>query len=384
VTTRNDVRPAEPRGYPTIRVAAVQAASAFLDLEESTRRVCELVRECGRQGAELIAFPEGFLPAHPTWFHFHTASSRWGNQLSSRLFRESVEVPGPETAAIAEAARDAGAFVVLGACERVRGTDGTLFNTQIYFGPDGTLVGRHRKLTPTAGERLVHAVGFGDTFGTVAAPFGRVSSLICGENTNPLAIFALAAEHTRVHVMSWPPHLAPLSRPMADRVSVASQAFATMTKSFVVSSCGVVDEDMIDLVKPDDEGLAFLRDPAMTGGSVVVSPNGTVLTGPLGSEPGVLYADLDLSATVAAKVRADYAGHYNRPDVFQLRLVRQAPALYEVQDCGPGEEQLASRLRADARPPSSGSVGSVAGPRPAGPLDGGQPTLDERSGQSDG
>jgi aliphatic nitrilase len=170
---------------------------------------------------------------------------------------------------------------------------------------------------------------------------------------------------------------------MADRVSVASQAFATMTKSFVVSSCGVVDEDMIDLVKPDDEGLAFLRDPAMTGGSVVVSPNGTVLTGPLGSEPGVLYADLDLSATVAAKVRADYAGHYNRPDVFQLRLVRQAPALYEVQDCGPGEEQLASRLRADARPPSSGSVGSVAGPRPAGPLDGGQPTLDERSGQSD-
>jgi nitrilase len=316
--------------YPRVTVAAVQASSAFLDLERSTRKACDLVRECGRGGADLVAFPEGFLPGHPTWFHFHTATSPFGNQLTSRLFRESVRVPGPETEAIAEAARDAGAWVVIGVCERVRGTDGTLFNTQLYFAPDGRLVGRHRKLTPTAGERLVHTGGHGDTFGTFDTPFGPMSSLVCGENTNPLAIFALAAEHTRVHVMSWPPHLAPTSRPMVDRVSVASQAFATMAKCFVVSSCGVVDDELIELVRPDDKGLAFLRDPAMTGGSLVAAPNGTVVAGPLGAEPGVLYAELDLGATVAAKVRADYAGHYNRPDVFQLRVNRRAPRLYEV------------------------------------------------------
>lgn len=323
-------RPAAVDDHPTIRVAAVQAASAFLDRERSTEKACRLIRECGENGADLVAFPEGFLPGHPTWFHFHTASSRFGNELSSRLFHESVEVPGPQISAVADAARQAGVYVVLGVCERVRGTDGTLFNSQVYLGPDGALIGKHRKLTPTAGERLVHAVGHGDTFGTFGTSFGPMSSLVCGENTNPLAVFALSAEHTRVHVMSWPPHLAPVSRPMADRVAVATQAFATMAKCFVVSACSVVDDELIEAVRPDADSMVFLRDPAMSGGSMVAGPSGSVVAGPLPAGEGILYADIDLDATVSAKVRADYAGHYNRPDVFQLRVHRDSPRLYEV------------------------------------------------------
>lgn len=308
------------------RVAAVQAASDFLSREGSTRKACALIREAGANGAQLIAFPEGFIPGHPGWFHLHPDTHPVSTELSLALFKNAVEVPGAQTAALAAAAQDAGAYVVMGVCERVRGTDGTLFNTQLYFSPEGDLIGKHRKLMPTLGERLVHAPGFGDTFGTFPTSFGRASALICGENQNPLAIFALAAEHTRVHAMSWPPHFNQGVRKMADLVELTSRAFATMAKSFVVSACGVIDETMIAKVDATDADEAFLRNPDSCGGSMVVAPNGTILAGPLpGGQEGIAYADVDLEATVRAKLHQDFAGHYNRADVFQLRVSKHAP-----------------------------------------------------------
>src|SRR5579863_7215040 len=270
--------------YETVKVAAVQAASVFLDRAGSTDKACSLIREAGRNGARVIGFPEGFIPAHPVWYHHHAATGALANRLSVELFKNSVEIPGPHVAALCAAARAANAYVVIGVCEKIPNTIGTMFNTQLYIGPDGTLIGKHQKIMPTVGERLVHTGGYGDTFGAIHTEFGPMSGLICGENSNPLAVFALTAEGTRIHVMSWPNHFPTSGDPMRNRVSVDSQAFAQMSKAFVVSACGTVDERMIEMLEVGPEGEKFLRNPDCSGGSVIVAPNSRVIAGPLADE----------------------------------------------------------------------------------------------------
>lgn len=316
--------------YPVVKVAAVQAASVFLDREGSTAKACRLIREAGAHGARVIGFPEGFIPAHPVWYHHHPATSAIANRLAVELFKNSVEIPGREMDSLCAAARDAGAYVVMGVCEKLPNTIGTMFNTQVFIGPDGKLLGKHQKLMPTVGERLVHAGGYGDTLGAVQTEFGPMSGLICGENSNPLAIFALTAEGTRIHVMSWPNHFPVSGDPMRNRVVVDSQAFAQMSKAWVIAACGTVDEDMIRRLEPGAEAERFLRNPDCCGGSVIVSPGSRVVAGPMGAEEGILYADCNLETGVLTKLRHDFAGHYNRPDVFQLQVNRAAPRIYTV------------------------------------------------------
>ena len=258
--------------FGTVRVAAVQAASVFLDREGSIQKACRLIQEAGGNGARVIGFPEGFIPAHPVWFHHHPATGKIANKLSVELFKNSVEVPSVETDALCAAARDANAYVVIGVCEKMPDTLGTMFNTQLYIGPDGTLIRKHQKIMPTVGEKLVHTGGHGDTFGAFASEFGPVSGLICGENSNPLAIFALIAEGTRIHVMSWPNHFPTSGDPLRNRVAIDSQAFAQMSKAFVVSACGTVDERMIEMLDAGPTGEKFLRNPDCCGGSLIVDP----------------------------------------------------------------------------------------------------------------
>ncbi len=248
--------------YPVVKVAAVQAASVFLDREGSTEKACRLIREAGANGARVIGFPEGFIPAHPVWYHHHSATGTLSNRLATELFKNSVEIPGPEIDALCAAARDANAYVVVGVCEKIPNTTGTMFNSQVYIAPDGTLIGKHQKIMPTVGERLVHMGGFGDTFGAFQTEFGPMSGLICGENSNPLAVFALTAEGTRIHVMSWPNHFPISGDPLRNRVAVDSQAFAQMSKAFVISACGTVDERMIEMLEPTAEAEAI---PAQSG-----------------------------------------------------------------------------------------------------------------------
>ena len=317
--------------YPVVKVAAVQAASVFLDREGSTAKACRLIREAGANGARVIGFPEGFIPAHPVWYHHHAATSAIANRLATELFKNSVEIPGPEIDALCAAARDANAYVVIGVCEKLPRTIGTMFNTQVYLGPGGTLLGKHQKIMPTVGERLVHMGGFGDTFGAFQTEFGPMSGLICGENSNPLAIFALTAESTRIHVMSWPNHFPTSGDPLRNRVTIDAQSFAQMSKAFVISACGTVDEAMIAKLEVGPDAAKFLRDPNSCGGSVIVAPNSRILAGPMGAEEGIIYAECNLELGVLAKLRHDFAGHYNRPDIFQLQINRSAPHIYTVQ-----------------------------------------------------
>ncbi len=357
--------------YPVVKVAAVQAASVFLDREGSTEKACRLIREAGRNGARVIGFPEGFIPAHPVWYHHHAATGALATQLAVELFKNSVEIPGPEIEALCRAARAANAYVVMGVCEKLPRTLGTMFNTQVYIGPDGTLIGKHQKLVPTVGERLVHMGGFGDTFGAFQSEFGPMSALICGENSNPLAVFALTAEGTRIHVMSWPNHFPTSGDPMRNRVAVDSQAFAQMSKAFVISACGTVDEDMIRRLEAGPEAEKFLRNPDCCGGSVIVAPNSRILAGPMGAEEGILYAECNLEIGIRMKLRHDFAGHYNRPDVFRLEINRSLPRLYTVHGSAevPALAQPAPEALPDAQTPAAAEGGKLlsheAAPRAA-------------------
>ncbi len=320
--------------YPVVRVAAVQAASVFLDREGSIDKACRLIAEAAAGGARLVAFPEGFVPTHPIWYHHHPATGTIANKLAVELFKNSLEVPGPDFDRLCAAARDANAYVIMGACEKLPGTTGTMYNSQLFIGPDGSFLGRHVKVMPTVGERLVHAGGYGDTMKAIPTEFGPVSGLICGENSNPLAAFTFIAQGTRFHVSSWPNHFPTSGDPMRIRVAIDSQAFAQMSKAFVISPCGTVDDDMIAKLQVGPEGEAFLRSPDCCGGSVIVGPNQRILAGPMGAEEGIIYADCNLDLCIAAKLRHDFAGHYNRPDIFQLYVNEARPRLYNPYSPG--------------------------------------------------
>jgi nitrilase len=336
--------------YGTVKVSAVQAASVFLDREGSTEKACRLIREAGKNGARIIGFPEGFIPAHPVWYHHHAATGAVANKLAVELFKNSVEIPGRETEALGRAARDANAYVVMGVCEKLPNTTGTMFNTQIYFGPDGGIIRKHQKIMPTVGERLVHMGGYGDTFGAFQSEFGPMSGLICGENSNPLAVFSLIAEGTRIHVMSWPNHFPTSGDPLRNRVAIDSQAFAQMSKAFVISACGTVDDHMIEMLQPSPEAEKFLRNADCCGGSLIVDPLSRIIAGPMGAEEGILYAECNLDLGIQMKLRHDFAGHYNRPDIFQVHVNRVAPQLYRVHNDpaaldAPSTQELPSPLR---------------------------------------
>lgn len=318
-----------------VHVACVQAAPVFLDREGSTDKAVDLILEAGAKGAELVAFPEGFIPAHPVWYHFHPATGVASLEMAAELFENSVEVPGPTTKRLADAAARAGIAVVIGVCERLPGTTGTMWNSQLFFDAEGTLVGTHRKLTPTVGERLVHAGGHGDTLQTYDLGVGRVSGLICGENSNALAIAAIASGWPEIHVASWPNHFSRNENQMVDLVEVASRSLAYKASCFVLSSCATVSDDMVDRLAYTEEDRAFLEERSNAGGSMIVGANSFVLAGPMeGKQEGLLLATLDLRDCVRAKTVHDYVGHYNRPDVFTLTIDRRVPRLSEDQ---PGE-----------------------------------------------
>lgn len=318
---------------PIIRVAAVQAAPVLLDREATTVKACRLIREAGAGGARIIGFPEGFIPCHPLWYHFHPASSGRSRQLASKLFLNSVEIPSATTEQLCEAARDARAYVVMGLCERLAGTTGTMYNSQLFIGPEGQIIGRRRKIMPTLGERIVHALGSGEGLRPVETEFGPVSGLMCGENSNPLATFTLMAMGTRIHVASWPSHFTE-NESMIETIQMSTRALAYQGAMFVINSVGLVSDDMIDVLAVTDADRLFLtRRQQEPGGASVISPRGQILAGPMAAGEGLLYADIDLAQIVTRKTVQDFAGHYNRPDLFKLMLdVRQQAQFRPAED----------------------------------------------------
>lgn len=319
--------------YPRVRVAVVQAAPVFLEREPSVEKAVRFIQEAGLKGVDLLAFPEGFIPCHPVWYHFHPATGKKSLAFATELFKNSVEIPSPTTDALCEAAAKANVNVVTGICEKRPKTTGTMFNTQLFIDRRGRILGKHQKLMPTVGERLVHTGGFGDTLRVFEMDIGRVSGLICGENSNPLAIFALAAQGTQIHVASWPNHFSKNEHRMVDAITFSTRSLSYKCSCFVLNACGTISERMREVLPYVDEDRTFLSDPEKGGGSSIIGADSMILAGPMsGAEEGLLMADIDLEDCVRAKLVHDYAGHYNRPDVFSLTVNRGVPEIYRT--CG--------------------------------------------------
>jgi aliphatic nitrilase len=209
-------------------------------------------------------------------------------------------------------------------CEKRPGTTGTMFNTQLTIGPDGQILGKHQKLVATVGERLVHTGGWGDTLKAYRAPFGVVSALICGENSNPLATYTMMTMSPVVHVAAWPAFLSP-ALSLADVIETVSRGLAYSMSCFVVNSTGVVDDATIEAYEPGSDERDFLEGIKGQGHASIIGPTGKVIAGPLAGGEGILYADVDLNDVLIPKVIHDFSGHYNRSDIFSLTVNTNVP-----------------------------------------------------------
>lgn len=308
------------------RLAAVQAAPVWLDRAATVAKACALIKEAGEAGADLVGFPENFIPGHPSWYYFHPAHSEKSMALAIRLFQESVEIPSADIDALCQAAASARVSVVMGLTERVHGSTGTLFNSQLFIDSAGTVVGKHQKLLATMSERMVHASGGPEFQRPFGSEFGHISTLICGENSNPLAVAMIAAFYPTVHVASWPNNFMPGPSSVRKGGLLAARNVAYMCKCFVISACGINSEAMIADFATSEADEAFLRDESKAGGTCIISPAGEVIAGPIpGNEEGIVYADVDFEACIRGRMLHDVAGHYNRSDVFKL-LVNDAPS----------------------------------------------------------
>lgn len=303
--------------YPKVRVAAVQAAPVFLDREATTEKACKLILEAGRHGARFIVFPECFIPAFPHWYEFYPAKSSLCERFNMMLFANSVEVPSPSTEQIAAAAREARAYVVMGVNERRPNILGTMYNTQVFFGPDGTIIGKRRKLMPTTIERLVHGMSDGTNLTVFRSEFGPIGGLLCGENGNPLFRFVLAAQGSRLHAAGWPAKVHDVYAQGIDNMVLRARGCALDSNHFGVHAAAVFTEDICGALElTEDIRKKLLKG----GGSCIAGPTGELLAGPANGEETIIYADADMEDIVRAKLRQDFTGHYNRFDVIAVTL----------------------------------------------------------------
>ena len=298
----------------SVTVACVQVQPVVLDREATLERLAERTAEAADAGAELVVFPEAFLPAYP--------SSVWAKYLAgwadpkakaafARLAQESVEVPGPAADRLGDVAREHGVWLVTGVTEIDPERPGTLYNTLLYHDPEGRLALHHRKLVPTNHERLVWGQGDGRGLRALETPLGRVGGLICWENYMPLARFSLYESGVEIYIAS--------TADDGDAWQATLQHIALESRAFVVAPCHFQRAGSY----PDDFPLRALiegRDLLGRGGSAILAPDGSYLAGPLYGEEGILYAELDPDVLLQARQRFDPAGHYHRPDLLRLTV----------------------------------------------------------------
>ncbi|MGD8948840.1 MAG: carbon-nitrogen hydrolase family protein [Desulfobacterales bacterium] len=304
----------------SLTVAVIQAAPILFNREGTVEKTCDLVQKASEKGAKLILLPEAFIPAYPRGLSFGTVvgnRSPAGRQLWLRYWENAVEVPGPATEILAEAARRAKVYLAIGIIERdTQFSSGTLFCTLLYFGPDGQILGKHRKLKPTAAERLIWGEGDGSTLTVIDTEFGKIGGLICWENYMPLARMVMYNKGVNLY-------LAPTAD-ARDTWQATLRHIACEGRCFVLGCNQFVTKDMY----PSNlEGLHELEDQPdvmCRGGSVIISPLGEILSGPLYGQEGMLLADLDLKEIVRSKFDFDVIGHYARPDIFRL-VVNENP-----------------------------------------------------------
>jgi aliphatic nitrilase len=319
-----------------LQVAAVQASPVFLDLEATVAKTCRLIAEAASNGAKLIGFPECHVSGYPHYYQTFASNplhehGRWYR----RIFDSAVEVPGPATERLCEAAAAAGACVVVGINEK--DASGALYNSQLFIDARGQILGVHRKLIPTLFEKLVYATGDGSRLRVFDTPWGELGGLICGEHTSSLAKFSLIARREKIHVASWPAFPQELiPRYQLETVQFRVRQHAHEGKVFVISACGHFSDDMAEILCRTPQERQRVR--AGGGCSAIIGVNGEFLAGPLLDEEGIVYADIDLGARVEASITQDVMGHSSRFDVLSLNFNERALGPLAGTEAPPGAD----------------------------------------------
>jgi len=311
---------------PLYKVAAVQIAPVFLDRDATIDKVQRYLREAAGAGAKLVVFPEAIVPGYPDWvWSVPPREHATIDALYAELVENAVAIPSAATERLQSAAREAGVFLVIGVNERnTEASGGSLYNTLLFINPEGQLSGRHRKLIPTGGERLMWGQGDGSTLQVYDTPVGKLSGLICWENYMPLARYAMYAWGSRIHVAStW------------DRGELwlsSIRHIAAEGRMYVISSCQALHmrdiPDRYDYKRFYRPGREWIN----VGDSAIVDPEGKFVAGPLHEAEGILYADVDARVLQGSRWMLDVAGHYARPDVFRFAVVREAKRLVSEVD----------------------------------------------------
>jgi len=298
----------------TVTAACVQVEPAILNREGTLDRVAEHTAEAAAAGAGLVVFPETFVPAYPSSV-WAKALAGWGEPGAKEAFallhRESLELPGPDADRLGAIAREHGVWLVLGVNELDPERPGTLYNSLLYYSPQGELALHHRKLVPTNHERLVWGQGDGRGLRAIETQLGRIGGLICWENYMPLARFSLYESGVEIYVAS--------TADDGDAWQATLVHIARESRAFVISPCHFQRASSY----PADFPLRALlegQDILGRGGSAILAPDGAYLAGPLYDEEGILYAELDPDLLLQARQRFDPAGHYHRPDVLKLTV----------------------------------------------------------------
>ncbi len=310
----------------TVKVAVVQAGSVPFDTEACVDKAAGLIGDSAATGAKVIVFPEAFITGYPKGLHYGLAIGA-RDEIGREEFRlyldAAIEVPGAETERLGEAVAAHECYVVMGVIERELGT---CYCTALFFAPDGQLLGKHRKLMPTALERMIWGFGDGSTLTVVDSPYGRIGSVICWENYMPLMRMAMYSKNVALYCA-----------PTADDRDTwlpSMQHVALEGRCFVLTACQFIrKKDFPETVRVSigDSPDAVL----MRGGSAIISPMGKVLAGPDYEGETILTASLDLNDIGRGKFDFDAAGHYSRPDVFQL-IVNETPMKPVTSKTPPG------------------------------------------------
>jgi nitrilase len=291
-----------------VRAAAVQLSPVLGSRAGTTARAVAAIADAAKKGAELVVFPEAFVPYYPYFSFVHPPPAMGKEHM--RLYDEGVTVPGPVTRDVAAAARAHGVVVVLGVNER---DHGTLYNAQLVFDADGALVLRRRKISPTYHERMIWGQGDGSGLKTVDTAVGRIGALACWEHYNPLARFALMAQHEQIHCSQFPGSL--VGPIFAEQMEATLKHHALESGCFVVNATGYLTPEQVREIAPNEQIQGVLRGGCMTA---IVTPEGTHACPPVTDGEGMAIADLDFALITKRKRMMDSVGHYARPDLLRL------------------------------------------------------------------
>lgn len=300
----------------TIKVAAAQLTPVFLNIDKTTEKACSAIVEAGEKGADLIVFPEAFISGYPDWvWLIPNSKGAELNELYKKMIENAITVPDNTTRRLCKSAKSAKVNVVIGINEiNSESSSGSLFNSLLFISSEGEILGKHRKLIPTGGERLIWGRGDGSTLKSYETNAGKIGGLICWENYMPLVRNAIYENGTQI-----------LAAPTWDKSQnwlISMQHVAREGGLFVISTCMAIKVDDI----PGEYAFKNLypveREWINTGNSCIIGPNGKIIAGPMEAEEGILYAEIDLKEIISAKRMFDVVGHYSRKDIFNFNVAK--------------------------------------------------------------